>query len=133
MAPVVTMDRLVVARGAAAGLLLAAPATLANGILAGQDDRSAALSLLTLVLVVVGFGVAGFSAGHERPDLARPHGLAAAMLTLIPVEILAVLGRLDRGAGISLVLIVVTGFFAAGAGSAGSLIGAKRATGRSAT
>ena len=126
------LDRLVVARGAAAGLLLAAPATFANGVLAAQEDRSAALSLLTLVLVVVGFGVAGFSAGHERPTTARAHGLAAALVALIPVEILAVLGRLDRGAGISLVSIVLTGFFAAGGGSTGALLGAKRATGRSA-
>lgn len=127
------LDRLVVARGAAAGLLLAAPATLANGVLAAQEDRSAALSLLTLVLVVLGFAVAGFSAGHERPATARPHGLAAALVALIPVEILAVLGRLDRGAGISVLSIVLTGFFAAGAGSTGALLGAKRVTGRSTT
>lgn len=125
------LDRLVVARGAAVGLLLAVPATVANGILAGQKDRSAALSLLTLVVVVAGFFVAGFSAGRERPHDGRRHGTAAAVVALVPVEVVAVLGRLDRGAGLSLFSIVITAFVAVGAGSTGGTLGAARQTRRS--
>lgn len=125
------LDRLVVARGAAAGLLLAVPATVANGILADQDDRSAALSLVTLLVTVAGFLLAGFSAGHERPDDSRRHGLAAALIALVPVEVVAVLGRLDRGVGLSLPAIVLTAFVAAGAGATGANLGATRKTRRS--
>ncbi len=126
------LDRLVVARGAAAGLLLVIPATVANGVLARQDDRSAGLSLLTILVVAIGFLVAGFSAGHERPDDARRHALASAVVALVPAEVVAVLGRLDRGAAISLFAIVITAFLAVGAGFTGGRLGAARKTRRSA-
>lgn len=127
-----SLDRLVVARGAAAGLLLAVPATIANGILADQDDRSAAWSLVTLVVLVAGFFVAGFSAGHERPDDARRHGLVAALVAFVPVQALAVVNRLDRGAGLSAFSVVLTAFLAAGAGSTGGNLGGRRSAARSA-
>lgn len=120
------LDRLVVLRGAAAGLLLAVPAAVANGILAAQDDRSASLSILTLVVLVAGFAVAGFSAGHERPDDAVRHGVAAALVAVVPVQILAVLNRLDRGTGVSIASIVVTAFLAAGAGVTGATLAVRR-------
>ena len=126
-----TLDRLVVARGAAAGLLLAVPATIANGILADQADPSFPLSVLTLLGVAAGFALAGFSAGHERPDDARRHGLAAVLWALLIVELLAILGRLDRGDPVSIVAIALTALIAIGAGTIGSNAGANRKTGRS--
>lgn len=125
-----TLDRLVVARGAAAASFLAVPATIANGILAAQDEPSGAWSLLTLVVLAVGFFVGGFSAGTERPDDGRRHGLAAALVALVPVEALAILNRLDRGAGVSAFSIVITAFLAAGAGSTGGNVGARRQANR---
>jgi len=128
----VNLDRLVVLRGAAAGSILAVPAALANGILAAQDDRSAALSILTLVVLVAGFAVAGFSAGHERPDDALRHGVAAALVAFVLVQALAVLNRLDRGTGVSLASIVVTAFLAAGAGATGANLAVRRQASRQA-
>lgn len=125
------LDRLVVLRGAAAGLLLALPATVFNGILAEQENRSAPFSLLTVLLVLAGFGLAGFSAGHERPDDGRRHGLAAAVVTLVPVELFAITSRLGRGDGISLFTILLTAAFAVAAGSRGGTMGAHRKAGRS--
>ncbi len=126
-----SLDRLVVARGAAAGLLLAVPATIANGILADQEDRSAGWSLVTLVVLVAGFAVAGVSAGHERPDDGRRHGVAAALVAFVPVQALAIVNRLDRDAGFSAFSFLLTALLAAGAGAVGGALGARRAARRS--
>lgn len=123
------LDRLTVARSAAAGVLLAVPAALANVVLSSQDDRSALLSFLTLVVLVLGFLLAGFAAGLvARHDIAR-HGAAAALVVFVLVEIIAVLGRLDRGDGISLFSILFTGFLAAAAGAGGANLGSRRPAG----
>ena len=54
------------------------------------------------------------------------HGTAAALIVFVLVQVIAVLGRLDRGDGISIVSIVFTGFLAAAAGAGGGTLGARR-------
>ncbi len=76
-----TLDRLVVVRGAAGGLILAMPAALANVVFADQEPKSQILVNLSFVAVLVdrpeGFTVAEFrdaaasSRKHTLPLLAR--------------------------------------------------------------
>jgi zinc transporter ZupT len=124
----VTLDRLAVVRAAAVGVLLAVPAAFANVVLADQEDRSAVLSLVTLVVLVLGFLAAGFAAGRFAAADAARHGTAAALVVLVLVQVIAVLGRLDRGDGVSIAAIVFTGFLAAVAGATGGTLASRRRT-----
>jgi putative membrane protein (TIGR04086 family) len=120
---------LVIARGAAVGLLLAVPAALANSVLADQTPKpKAALNVSTLV-VFVGFALAGWLAGREAPGQRAKHGALAALAAFVPVEVIAVLGRLDREAGISVVAIVFVGLLAACLGTMGASVGGRKRKG----
>ncbi len=120
------IDRLVVARGAASGLLVAVPAAFANSVLAAQDEPSPLLGLVTLVVLVAGFLLAGFVAGLEAPADGVRHGMLAAAIALVPVELIAILGRLDRDAGVSPLSILIVGFLAIAAGRYGATLGQRR-------
>lgn len=125
-----TLERLVVARGAAAGLLLGAPAALANVVLADQDPKPGALLNLTLLVLLVGFVLAGALAGREATHDAARHGAVAAVFAFVPVQLIGILGRLDRSEAVSAFGILFIGFLAATAGTLGALIGARRQAGR---
>lgn len=116
----------VVIRGAAAGLMIAMIAAVANVILAAQDPRPVALGALTLVGLLLGFALAGFVAGYEALGEVARHGTFAALVVFVPVEVIAVLGRLDRGDPVSIFSIVLVAFLAAGAGAGAAPVGAAR-------
>ena len=122
------LQKLAMARGAAAGLLLAVIPAFVNQVLAGQDPKPRLALFATYALVVAGFLLAGFAAGREAPWRASRHGLFAALIVFLPVELIAILGRLDRSASISLPGIVILGFIAAGAGHTGGSFGGRRPT-----
>lgn len=117
---------LVVARGAAVGLLLAVPAAYANKLFGAQEPKSGLAVNLSALVVVLGFGLAGAFAGNEARHREARHGFAAALVAFVPVEVIAILGRLDRGDGVSLPSIVILGFLAALAGNTGGAFAARR-------
>lgn len=119
------MDALTVARGAAAGVLLGVPVALANVALSGRDPAPRALLNLTLLGLLVAFGLAGLVAARlARADRAR-HAAAAGVVAFVPVQLLGVLGRIDRDAPVSAGQIVFLGLLAAVAGTLGGLLGAR--------
>lgn len=117
---------LVVARGAATALLLAMPAAFASVVLSDQTPKPRGAINLAFLVLLIGFALGGWLAGREAPDQAAKHGALAGFVAFIPVEIVAVLGRLDRGAPISLPQIIVLGLLAACAGTVGARLGARR-------
>lgn len=124
------IEPLVVARGAATALVLAAPAALANVVLASQDPKPEALLNLTLLVLLVGFFFGGALSGREARDNATRHGALAALVAFVLVQTIGVLGRLDRGESIKLGGIIFLGFLAACVGTLGALMGARRKPGR---
>lgn len=121
-------DARLTAVGAACGLLIAVPGALANVALATREPRPRLLLNLTLLALVVGFLLAGLVAAREtRTDRVR-RGLVAALVVFAAVEVIGVLGRLDRGKPVSVVGIVFVGLVAAGFGYLGGRIGAARPT-----
>lgn len=119
------LNHLVIARGAAYGLLLGVPMALANVILADQDPKPKGLLNLTLFGLVGAFTLAGFVAGREsRSDAAR-HGALAGLLVYVAVQVVGILGRLDRGDGIAPVQIIILALLAASAGAGGALLSAR--------
>ena len=103
--------------------MIAVPVALLNTVLAAQDPPPKALLNLTLLGLLVGFVLSGFIAGATiETDTARA-GAVAAFLTFIPVEIIGLLGRADRGDPISLFPIIIVGFLSALAGTSGARFG----------
>jgi putative membrane protein (TIGR04086 family) len=124
------VDRLVVARGAVAALLVGLPAALVNVLLADQDPKPKAALNLTLLVLLLAFFLGGLLSGWEaRHDAAR-HGAVAGGLAFVPVQVVGVLGRLDRGDGVAPVQIVFIGALAVMAGTVGALAGARRRASR---
>jgi putative membrane protein (TIGR04086 family) len=123
------LSGLVVLRGAAVGLLIAMPAAFANSVLADQTPKPRAAINLSSLAVFVGFALAGWLAGREAPSQQAKHGALAALAAFVPVEVIAVLGRLDRDAGISLFAIVFVGLLAACLGTMGAAAGGRKRKG----
>ena len=117
---------LVVARGAATALLLAMPAAFASVVLSDQTPKPRGAINLAFLVLLVGFAVGGWLAGREAPGLTAKHGALAGFAAFVPVEVIAILGRLDRGAPVSLPQIIVLGLLAACAGTVGARLGARR-------
>ncbi len=124
------IEPLVVARGAATALVLAAPAALANVVLANQDPKPEGLLNLTLLVLLVGFFSGGVLSGREARSSAAQHGALAALGAFVLVQAIGILGRLDRGDSIKVGGIIFLGFLAACVGTMGALIGARRQAGR---
>lgn len=127
-----SIEPLVVARGAALALLLAVPAALANVMLAAQDPQPGWALNLTLLIMLVGFVGGGFGAGYESRSEAARHGALAALVAFVLVQVIGSLGRLDRGEPIAVGSIIFLGLLAAVAGTLGGL-GASRRKVRRAT
>lgn len=126
MSTTAPIAKLAVFRGAAMGLVVGMPAAFMNVVFAGQTPKPQGAINLTFVLVLVSFLLAGLTAGLEAPSDAVAHGWRAAMVAFAPIEVVAVLGRLDRGDSLAPVGIIVIGLLAAGAGAAGAKLGAAR-------
>lgn len=125
--------KVVVARGAATCLLVAMPAALINVSLSDQHPKPQAGINASFVVVLVAFVLGGLVAGLEAPSAAAKHGALAAVAAFVPIELVAILGRLDRGAPIRIGSIIVVGLLAACAGTVGAQLGAKRRARRNPT
>ncbi|WP_421119751.1 hypothetical protein ACE2AJ_20745 [Aquihabitans daechungensis] len=123
------LSGLVIARGAAAGLVLAVPAAFANSVFADQTPKPRGAINLSFLVVFLGFGLAGWMAGREAPGQVAKHGALAALAAFVPVEVIAVLGRLDREAGVSIFAIVFVGLLAACLGTMGAAAGGRKRKG----
>ena len=124
------LERLTVLRGAAVALVPGSIGALVNVVLAAQDPKPAAWLNLTLLLLVVSFFLGGMLAGREATHDAARHGAAAGVVAFVPLQLIGILGRSDRGEPILLGSIIFLGFLAAVAGTLGALVGARRNAGR---
>ena len=119
-------DARLVAVGAATGLIVAIPAALTNVVLVARNPRPVALINVTLLGLALGFALAGFTAAREvRTDRHR-RGVIAALGAFVPVELVGILGRLDRGASLSVGSILLLFVIALAMGSLGARSGARR-------
>lgn len=119
----------VTARAAATGLLVAMPAAFVNVVLANQTPKPQAGINVSFLAVFVGFGLAGWMAGREAPGQLAKHGALAAFAAFVPVELVVILGRPDRGAAAVVFGIVFIGLLAACIGTIGATIGGRKRKG----
>lgn len=120
------VDRLVVGQGAAYGLLLGVPAALVNVVLASQDPKPKAALNGTLVALLVAFAISGYMAGRIATTQPVLHAALAGLVAFALIQIIGILGRLDRSAGISVPQIVVLALVAAGIAAATGSAGSRR-------
>ena len=126
MTPTTPSRRLLLAQAVAVGLVIAVPAALASVALAAQDPKPKAWLNLTLLVLLIGFFVAGLAAGVAAEHDAARTGAIAGLWVFLPVEIIGLMGRADRGDPIAIGGIIFLGGLAAVAGTIGALIGARR-------
>lgn len=119
----------VVARGAATGLLVAMPAAFLHVVLANQTPKPKAGINLSFLAVFLGFALAGWLAGREAPDQIARYGALTAVAAFIPVELVVILGRPDRGIGVTTFQFVFIGLLAACIGTFGAAIGGRKRKG----
>jgi putative membrane protein (TIGR04086 family) len=121
-----SIDRIVVGRGAAFGLLLGAPAAVVNVLLADQDPKPKTALNATLLALLVAFWISGYVAGREAADRRPLHGVLAGLTTFALVEAIGLLGRLDRGDDINPAQVAVLGAVAVALATSGAGVGARR-------
>lgn len=121
---------LTVLRGAAAAMVPGAIAALANVVLAAQEPKPGLWLNLTLLVLIASFFLGGHLAGREAPHDAARHGAAAGVVAFVPLQLIGVLGRSDRGEPVQLGSMIFLGMLAAVAGTLGALVGSRRRAGR---
>lgn len=121
-----SLHKLTVLRGAAAALIPGAVAALANVVLSDQDPKPQLLLNLSYLAIVGSFFLGGFVAGREAPHDGDRHGALAGFVAFVPIQIIGLLGRSDRGEPIVVGSILFLGVLAAVAGTLGALLGRRR-------
>lgn len=124
---------LVIARAAASTLIIVMPAALANVVLADQTPKPKGALNFTFLVLLVAFFVGGLVAGSEAPEQIPKHGALGAFAAFVPVQLVGILGRLDRGDPVSAFSIVILGLLAACIGTAGAQLSLKRRNRRHST
>jgi hypothetical protein len=123
------LSRLVVFRAAASGLILAMPAAFLNVVLANQTPKPQIGINVSFLAVFAGFFLAGWVAGREAPSQIAKHGALAAVTAFVPVEVVVILGRPDRGVAAVIFGIVFIGLLTACIGTVGATVGGRKRKG----
>ncbi len=114
------IDWLTVRTAASAGLMIIIPAALVSAFLVGEDGP-VGWSVLFVLLVLLGFFVAGFGAGRLRNDTPMMHGSLAAMSCYAVVQIFGTIRRLSAGESIHPITYPLFLMIAAALGIAGAV------------
>lgn len=109
-----------IARTAATGgLIIIVPGAFLSRLVFNSGPQ--ALAWVFLVVVLIGFGLAGYIAGRLRPDTPMLHGSVSALLAFVVAQVFGIIAALARGDSISWVVIPLTALLAASLGVAGAL------------
>lgn len=111
--------------GAVIGLVLALPAGIVGALVVNDDANNGVF--LFYLLIMAGVLASGFVAGTKRPDAPLTHGAAAALLTYLVAQALAVLVKAVAGKDLrSPAVYVFNALLAASLGVVGALVAERR-------
>lgn len=114
------LDWTVIRTAATAGLLLIVPGAFLTSVL--FQDGPSLLSWLFLLLILVGFGLAGYVAGRLRSDTPIGHGVLSALLCFLVAQLFGIVVSLTRGDSIAWIAIPLTALLAGSLGALGALL-----------
>lgn len=114
------LDWSLVGAAAARGLVIIVPAAIISALMFDEGNDSN-LAFLFGFVVMIGFVVAGYSAGGRRSDTPMMHGAAAALACYVIVQLFGFLRRLASGDDINLLRYPMLALFAATFGVAGGV------------
>ncbi len=114
------IDWAVIRNSALAGLMVIVPAALLGQWLANGDGG---WPFLFLLIVLLGFVIAGFGAGFLRSDTPMKHGAIAALCCYVVVQLFGLVMRLIDGEPVNPLTYVIMAFMAASFGLVGGVFG----------
>ena len=114
-----SLDWTIIRTAATGGLIIIVPGAILSRL--AFDDGPRAAAWLFFVLVLLGFGVAGYVAGRLRQDTPMLHGSISALLAFAVAQVFGIVSAVARGDSISWIAIPLTALLAAMMGVAGSL------------
>jgi hypothetical protein len=114
------VDWAVIRSSILAGLIVIVPAALVSQWLSSGDDG---WTFFFLLVVLLGFVIAGFGAGYLRSDTPMKHGAIAAVGCYAVVQLFGMVKRLIAGESINPVTYILMAFLAASFGLVGGLFG----------
>ncbi len=114
------IDWTVIRSSALAGLMIIVPAALVSQWLASGDG---AWPFLFLLVVLIGFVVAGFGAGFLRSDTPMKHGAISAIAAYVVVQTVFAVVRLARGEDLNPITYPLLALMAGSFGLLGGLFG----------
>lgn len=114
------IDWLTIRTSATAGLIIIIPAAVLSAVLVGEGG-SRGWSILFILIILLGFFIAGFGAGRLRDDTPMMHGSLAAMTCSVVVQVFGAIRRLAAGDPISPIQYPLILMIAASVGVAGAL------------
>ncbi len=115
------IDWNVIRSSALAGLLIVVPAALIAQFL--RSTAVGGLAWLFLLVVLVGFVVAGFGAGFLRSDTPMKHGAIAAICAYAMIQLFGAVWRLAQGESINPLTYPLLALMAGSFGLVGGLFG----------
>ncbi len=117
--PPPNIDWSVVANGAGAGLMIVVPAAVLSAVFI---DGNTFWAFAFLLVILVGFTIAGFGAGRIRRDTPMMHGALAGIATYVVVQGFGVVTQLLRGDSINVATYPVSAILAGTCGVCGGLL-----------
>lgn len=101
--------------------MIVVPAALIAQML--RSTSVGGLAWLFLVIVLVGFVVAGFGAGFLRSDTPMKHGAIAAICAYVCIQLFGLIWRLARGEDVNPITYPLLALMAGSFGLVGGLFG----------
>lgn len=115
------IDWTVIRSSALAGLMIVVPSALIAQFL--RSTAVGDLAWVFLVIVLIGFVVAGFGAGFLRSDTPMKHGAISAICAYAMIQIFGAAWRIARGESINPVTYPLLALMAGSFGLVGGLFG----------
>ncbi len=110
----------VIRNSALVGLLIILPVALISSLLV--NDAPTWSAWLFLIVTIIGFMAAGWTAGRSRSDTPILHGSIAAAVTYVIAQLVGVVARLMADEAVNLVAIALSAVLAAACGVGGALL-----------
>lgn len=114
------LDWTVIRTAATAGLLVIVPGAFLSSVV--FDNAAPAVAWLFLVIILFGFGLAGYVGGRLRSDTPIVHGVLSGLLCVVVAQAFGMVVTLAQGESVTWVAFPLTALLAGFLGASGALL-----------